>query len=312
MTRGCAATAWMVGLVFVPCAALGGTRDAQVLQAQLPADAPDLSSLQQVVKSAVRLTVSKQAASTQPAGADCPTNSVCPSPSPDQPPAQPPVQPPETDAPPAPPPEQTVQPGDERDPLAPADDPFDKPSADAWKVIDWVIATHDNNGLPFMIIDKVAADVFLFDPTGQKIGSAPALVGMAVGDEDTPGTGDRELSHIAPKDRKTPAGRFVAKFGRAAGGRDVLWIDYTTAISLHAVITVRNQHRQERLKSPTPDDNRITYGCINVPTAFYANVVKPLFKGTSGIVYILPDSKTLSDVFPALLQPPAVQPAAAQ
>jgi hypothetical protein len=192
-------------------------------------------------------------------------------------------------------------------PDSPAPEPGDdaaQPSADAWRVINWVIATHDNNDMPFMVADKLAARVFLYDSAGQAIGAAPALFGMTAGDEATPGVGDRELSNIPPKDRITPAGRFVAKFGRAAGGRDVLWVDYPSAISLHAVITtLKKQHRLERLNSATPEDNRITYGCINVPTKFYAAIVKPLFKHTSGIVYVLPETKALNDVF--LAMPPA-------
>jgi hypothetical protein len=74
-------------------------------------------------------------------------------------------------------------------------------------------------------------------------------------------------------------------------------------------MTIRNQHRAERLKSPTPGDNRITYGCINVPKDFYDHHVRPLFKGTSGVVYILPETKSLNEVF--LAMPPAPQAAAA-
>lgn len=200
-----------------------------------------------------------------------------------------------------------------QDPLAPINDAAqsaDLPSPQALAMIDWVIATHDNNNLPFMVIDKAAAVVFLFDSAGNRIGSAPALLGITAGDEETPGSGDRELSRIPLKDRQTPAGRFIAKFGRAAGHRDVLWIDYPSAISLHPVIAVKNQHRFERLKSATADDNRITFGCINVPAAFYAKAVKPVFKDSSGVVYILPETKPLNQVFPAMLPQPAGVPSA--
>jgi len=55
--------------------------------------------------------------------------------------------------------------------------------------------------------------------------------------------------------------------------------------------------RHARLTSPTTLDNRISYGCINVPAQFYDAVVAPAFKGTVGIVYILPETKQLGAVF---------------
>jgi hypothetical protein len=194
-----------------------------------------------------------------------------------------------------------------RDPLAPLEGPAqssDVPSTRAWEVIDWVLASHDNNDKPFIVIDKVAAEVFVFNSAGQRVAASPALVGTTVGDEATPGVGDRELSHIPPKDRKTPAGRFIAKVGPAAGHHDVLWVDYATAISLHAVMSVNKKERRvERLRSAASGDNRITYGCINVPSAFYAKVVKPLFKETAGVVYILPETKPLNEVFMSMPPP---------
>jgi hypothetical protein len=192
----------------------------------------------------------------------------------------------------------------QRDPLAPLDDPATPsyvPSADAMRVMTWVAASGDNNAMPYMVIDKVAAEVFVFDSQSQLIAASPALVGSAVGDESSPDVGDRELSQIPLDERTTPAGRFVAKFGRAAGSSEVLWVDYPDAISLHAVITSnKREHRLQRLKSATPEDNRITHGCINVPADFYAKVVKPLFKDTSGVVYILPETKPLDTVFLAM------------
>jgi hypothetical protein len=177
----------------------------------------------------------------------------------------------------------------------------DKPPSETVSIVtNWIIASGDNGGLPFMVIDKVAAMVFLFDAEGQYIGATPALLGITAGDDSAPGVGDRELSDIKPEDRTTPAGRFVAKFGLASGNRNVLWVDYETSISLHPVITTNKKERRlQRLRSPSAYDNRITFGCINVPAKFYDNMVKPLFADTNGIVYILPEFKYLFEVFPA-------------
>ena len=52
------------------------------------------------------------------------------------------------------------------------------------------------------------------------------------------------------------------------------------------------ERRAQRLATPTPLDNRISYGCINVPVNFFKRVIGPAFKGTNGIVYVLPESRT--------------------
>jgi hypothetical protein len=70
---------------------------------------------------------------------------------------------------------------------------------------------------------------------------------------------------------------------------------------LHPVVTTNpKEHRLERLASATPEDNRITFGCINVAAAFYEEVVRPTFTGTSGVVYILPEATPLNEVFPMI------------
>lgn len=175
------------------------------------------------------------------------------------------------------------------------------PSQTVTEFADWTLSSGDNQGLPFMIIDKRAAEVFVFGPDGELRGAAPALLGLARGDDSAPGVGDRELSQIRPEERTTPAGRFLAAFGPDADHKEVFWVDYGTAISLHPVIVGEpGEHRLRRLNSATPKDNRITFGCINVPRAFYDKVVRKTFAGVKGVVYILPEEKSLREVFPEL------------
>ena len=174
------------------------------------------------------------------------------------------------------------------------------PSQTVVEMAAWASDTGDNHGLPFVIVDKLAAEVFVYDADGQMLGAAPALLGFARGDQSTPGVGDRELSDIRPADRTTPAGRFMSGFGAGGASHKVFWVDYGTAISLHAVIKgTPKEHRAQRLRSATPKDNRITFGCINVPTAFYQHVVLPTFKGSNAVVYILPEKRPIEEVFPS-------------
>ena len=170
-------------------------------------------------------------------------------------------------------------------------------SNDAGKVADWVVASADNGKMPFVIIDKVNAKVFVFDNQGRLRGAAAVLLGMARGDESPSGIGTRKLSAIAPAERITPAGRFVASLGNDLGTQDVLWVDYAAAISLHRVyVGTPAEHRLHRLATPSIGDNRISYGCINVPASFYDRIIRPTFMPTSGIVYVLPETKSIYEV----------------
>jgi hypothetical protein len=171
-------------------------------------------------------------------------------------------------------------------------------SHEARHVADWVVDSGDNRSMPFAIVDKTDAKVFVFDAHGRLRGAAAALLGLARGDDAVPGIGDRALSSIRPGERTTPAGRFVAALDRNAHGKEILWVDYDTAISMHPVITSNPvERRAQRLATPTPRDNRISYGCINVPAKFFENVVQPVFAGTNGIVYVLPETRPARAVF---------------
>jgi hypothetical protein len=175
---------------------------------------------------------------------------------------------------------------------------LERASRDARHVADWVVDSGDNRGMPFAIVDKTGAKVFVFHADGRIRGAAPALLGLALGDETVPGIGQRDLAGIRPEERTTPAGRFVAALGRNLKGKEILWVDYDTGVSMHAVVTTKPQERRtQRLATATPLDNRISYGCINVPAQFFDKVVRPAFSGVTGIVYVLPESRPVREVF---------------
>lgn len=171
-------------------------------------------------------------------------------------------------------------------------------SSEVKQVAHWVVESGDNGRMPYMIVDKVNARVFVFDRVGRLKGSEQALLGMAPGDGTAKGIGDQKLSTIRPEDRTTPAGRFVSSLGRDLHGQDILWIDYASALSLHRIVKgTPGERRAERMQTESSQDNRISYGCINVPAAFFDKVVSPAFTHTSGIVYILPEKGTAHALF---------------
>lgn len=179
-----------------------------------------------------------------------------------------------------------------------ADFSGERASHEARRIADWIVDSADNKGLPFVVLDKVDARLFVFNADGRIRGAAPALLGSARGDDSVPGIGDREYADMSPDTRTTPAGRFLSSLGQDSHGEDVVWVDYDAAVAIHRVITTKPAERRlQRLATPTPLDNRISYGCINVPKRFYESVVAPAFAGTYGIVYILPETRPAREVF---------------
>ncbi|WP_269792171.1 hypothetical protein [Stenotrophomonas sp. Iso1] len=166
----------------------------------------------------------------------------------------------------------------------------------------WVVASKDNQGYPFAIMDKAAAQILVFGGDGRLRGAAPGLFGSATGDHTAPGVAGLALREIPGRDRTTPAGRFVGGFGPSIDAGRVLWVDYDSAVSIHPTATgVPAERRVERLASPSPDDNRVTHGCINVSPGFYEQIIRSTFD-RGGVFYILPDKATLAETFPEFAQ----------
>jgi L,D-transpeptidase catalytic domain len=170
--------------------------------------------------------------------------------------------------------------------------------ADVQHIADWAVHSGDHKGLPFIIVDKVNAMAVAFDNKGRRLRSTPVLVGMGVGDKFEPGVAEMEMHLTKPSQRITPAGRYVAEEGVNLAHERVLWVDYDSGIALHKIpAKPTKQRRHERMRSANAADHRITYGCINVPPAFYDQVVRPHFSAKGGVVYVLPDSLPLKAVF---------------
>jgi hypothetical protein len=173
------------------------------------------------------------------------------------------------------------------------------PSNDTRELAHWIARTGDHAGMPFVLVDKRAAHLYVFDASARVQDSTAVLIGSAPGDDSVPGIGQRPVHEVRPEERTTPAGRFVGRFGHTLTGEDVVWVDYDAAVSMHRVRpTLQPQEkRAERLDSATIDDNRISYGCINVPATFYDTHIRPVFSSMPAVVYVLPEHKSLQQVF---------------
>lgn len=179
-----------------------------------------------------------------------------------------------------------------------ADFAGESPSDAARHIADWAVDSRDHGRMSFVIVDKKNAHVWVFGPDGRLRGGTPVLLGAASGDHTVAGIGQRPIAEVRPEERTTPAGRFIGETGRNTLGEDVVWVDYDAAVSMHRVrVTDPRERRLERLASPTAADNRISYGCINMPVAFFEGVLAPTFKGMRAVVYVLPETRELDTVF---------------
>lgn len=173
-------------------------------------------------------------------------------------------------------------------------------SPDAVHLMRWVAQAADAQGRPCAVIDKPDARLHVFDGGGRWLGSAPVLLGSALGDTSAPGVGDKPLAALRPEERTTPAGRFDSEPGRNTRGDDLVWIDYDAAVSMHRIRSVHpRERRPERLASPLASERRISNGCVNVANGFYDRVVAPTLGRLPGVVYVLPDTAPFAAFFPA-------------
>lgn len=171
-------------------------------------------------------------------------------------------------------------------------------STEARHIADWVADSLDNAGADFVIVDKQFAKIYVFDREARLQGASPVLLGAARGDDAAPGIGTRPIEQVRPEERTTHAGRFVGERGRNTQGEDIIWVDYDAAVSMHRVrSTNAKERRLERLATATVDDNRVSYGCINIPVAFYETHIYPVFATRNAVIYVLPEVKSASQVF---------------
>lgn len=178
-----------------------------------------------------------------------------------------------------------------------------QPSLEARRVADWAMAQHDHQGLPFAVVDKKAARLYVFDHRGHLKGASSALLGQTVGDESAPAVGlHTQQGRVPPEERTTPAGRFVSQPGENLKGEHVVWVDYEAAFAIHRLRPGASlRSREARLASLNPQDHRASLGCVIVPVKFYKQVVEPVIGRSRAVVYVLPEKRALDSVLNAEL-----------
>lgn len=177
-----------------------------------------------------------------------------------------------------------------------------RPTAEATRLVDWVLHTGDAHGRPFAVVDKRAARIYVFHADGRLAGFTPALLGSAVGDQSVPGVGERaQTGALRAEDKTTPAGRFEASPGENAKGERVVWVDPDSAFAIHRLRPgFAYQARAARLASWQPAGKRVSWGCVVVPVAFYLQVVEQVLGKGRSVVYVMPETGPLQAFFHGL------------
>ena len=177
-------------------------------------------------------------------------------------------------------------------------DPGAGASPDAQYAASWVRDAADHQNQPFAIVDKKEARIHVFGADGILLGSSPILMGLTAGDFATPDIARRAPASLQPFERTTPAGRFASQPGHNAKGEDIVWIDYDASLAIHRLRPAPpSERRPERLASGNASEHRISLGCVIVPVEFYDSVVAPVLGKRRGVVYVLPETRPVREVF---------------
>ena len=175
-------------------------------------------------------------------------------------------------------------------------------SEDARFAVERVLDVNDNRGLPFAVVDKREARIYVFERSGRLIGASAVLLGAAFGDRLFADSELRIPGRPTLDERTTPAGRFVSEPGRNDKGEAIVWIDYQASLAIHRLRPApAAQRRPERLVSKASKDKRISLGCIVVPVDFYESVIGPTLGHGRGVVYVLPESRPARALFDAMM-----------
>jgi hypothetical protein len=177
-----------------------------------------------------------------------------------------------------------------------------QPSTEARRLVEWVGRTGDRQDLPFAVVDKHAARIYVFDADGRLAGHSPVLLGSTLGDHTVPGVGLRaQAGQVGVEERTTPAGRFESVPGRNDKGEHVVWVDYDAAFAIHRLRPgFAYKSRFSRLATVGAEDKRVSWGCVVVPVPFYTRVVEPVLGQGRSVVYVMPEAGPLQAVFQSL------------
>ncbi|MFH1201167.1 MAG: L,D-transpeptidase family protein [bacterium] len=147
----------------------------------------------------------------------------------------------------------------------------------------------------YVIIDKPTATMYVIGQDKKLRGSFPVLLGKTKG--EMPNKADPD-SDDAGAQATTPAGKYKLSYKKIATSDfleykgKIFSIYGSDDLGLHMTYPKEHKKRTEALNTPTTDDNRMTYGCINVSEENFQKYLISI--NENALLFITPDNENLS------------------
>jgi len=178
-----------------------------------------------------------------------------------------------------------------------------KMSVLAQSVYQSMAPTAKASGKGFIVADKPNGMMHVFKADGSMLVQDSALYGKDIGDVES------KVSSLQGGAKITPAGKFtlVASQDDSYAGGITLDLAETASegngvIAIHAAyLGDPKENRLGRLASPSAQDNRISYGCVNTThDTFLKSILPNIDTLNGGMIFVLPDAQTATAaMFPA-------------
>lgn len=150
----------------------------------------------------------------------------------------------------------------------------------------------------YIIVDKPSATLYVFNEENELVETMPVLLGKTKGEEpNTANANDKKALGST-----TPAGKY--KLGKVAEnyskkdsieyqGR-LLQVLGDGPISIHMTYPKEFKERTKALNSKTVNDNRMSWGCMNISPENFDKYIKPYFNKGNQTIFITPDDTSLT------------------
>lgn len=145
----------------------------------------------------------------------------------------------------------------------------------------------------YVIVDKPNAKLYIIGTNKKIVGTMPVLLGQTKG--ETPNMSNPE-SDVAEQ-ATTPSGKYtLTRLPTEEGiatykGKIFNIISKDNAgLAIHITYPPEKEKRSKSLNTPTPDDNRMSWGCINVDEEMWDQYIEGNIKNRGATLFILPDN----------------------